>query len=283
MRTPPRLHRLLGPDGRCLDVAIDHGAFNEVSFLGGIEDMRRAVATVAAAAPDAVQLARGQAGLLQDLPGRAKPALVLRTDVTNVYGGEPPTRAFAELTEDAVLEAVRLDAACVVVNLLLWPADVELHRTCIANVARVRAACDRVGMPLMVEPIAMRPAGPGRGLVVDGDPARVVPLVRQAIELGADLIKADPTDRIEDWPRVVEVCAGRPLLVRGGGKAREEEVLARSVELLRLGASGLVYGRNVIQHPRPAAMVRALMAIVHENASAEQAVAISRAASEACG
>ena len=39
-----------------------------------------------AAAPDAIQLTVGQAPLLQALPGREKPALVLRTDVANVYG-----------------------------------------------------------------------------------------------------------------------------------------------------------------------------------------------------
>ena len=40
-----RLARLLGDDGRCLDVAIDHGVFNEPGFLPGIEDMARAVET----------------------------------------------------------------------------------------------------------------------------------------------------------------------------------------------------------------------------------------------
>lgn len=33
----PRLQRFLGADGRCFDVAIDHGFFNEHSFLAGIE------------------------------------------------------------------------------------------------------------------------------------------------------------------------------------------------------------------------------------------------------
>ena len=44
--------------------------------------------------------------------------------------------------------------------------------------------------------------------------------------------------------------------------------------MIRLGASGIVYGRNVIQHERPAWMTRALMAIVHDGASAEDALAM---------
>src|SRR6185369_12613571 len=46
MSVGPRLHRLLADDGRCFDVAIDHGLFNEGTFLSGIEDMARAVATI---------------------------------------------------------------------------------------------------------------------------------------------------------------------------------------------------------------------------------------------
>ena len=48
------------------------------------------VETLVAAGPDAIQLSVGQAPLLQALPGREKPALVLRVDVANVYGEQPP-------------------------------------------------------------------------------------------------------------------------------------------------------------------------------------------------
>ena len=277
MSVAPRLHRLLGPDGRCFDVAIDHGLFNEGSFLGGIEDMERAVDAIVTAGPDAIQLAPGQAPLLQRVPGKHKPALVLRTDVTNVYGRSLPAHPFVHLLDRALETALRLDAACVVANLFLLPDAPTLHEQCIDNVARLRVACDRWGMPLMVEPIAMKPAA-GGGLGVDGDPARIVPLVRQAIELGADLIKADPTDDVADFRRVVAVAAGKPVLVRGGGKASEAEILARTHALMQTGARGIVYGRNVIQHPRPTDMTRAFMAIVHEGAGVEAALAILRGA-----
>ena len=86
MSVLPRLNRLLGQDGRCFDVAIDHGLFNERSFLNNIEDMPRVVQRVREARPDAIQLSPGLAPLLQDVPGKDRPALVLRTDVANVYG-----------------------------------------------------------------------------------------------------------------------------------------------------------------------------------------------------
>jgi fructose-bisphosphate aldolase, class I len=37
----PRLNRLLADDGRCFDVDIDHGFFNERAFLDNIEDITR--------------------------------------------------------------------------------------------------------------------------------------------------------------------------------------------------------------------------------------------------
>jgi fructose-bisphosphate aldolase, class I len=254
----PRLNRLFAADGHCFDVAIDHGLFNEGAFLSGIEDVAAAVATVVDAAPDAIQLTPGQARHLQALPGPRKPALVLRTDVANVYTPELPRALFSELVGDPVGTALRLDAACVVVNLLLLPGQPELPRDCIRNVSALRAACDPVGMPLMVEPLVMKD-----GYGVDGDVEKIVPLVRQAVELGADVIKADPTDDVSQYHRVIEAASGRPVLVRGGGRVSDEEVLERTRALMDQGARGIVYGRNVIQHPDPAGMTRALMAVVH--------------------
>jgi DhnA family fructose-bisphosphate aldolase class Ia len=56
--------------------------------------MKHVVRTLVAAGPDAIQLSVGLAPLLQSQPGRDKPALVLRSDVANVYGpSRPPSRS----------------------------------------------------------------------------------------------------------------------------------------------------------------------------------------------
>ncbi len=256
-----RLNRLFhATSGRCIDVAVDHGFFGEPRFIAGIEDMERVIETLVAARPDAIQLSLGQAPLLQSLPGREKPALVLRVDVANVYGEQPPREAFSRVIDDAIGHAVRLDAACVCVNLFDIPGADALRRECLENISALRTAAGAAGMPLMVEPLVMTPAMGGYG--VDGDTERIVTLVRQAAELGADVIKADPTDDLSAYHRVV--TAGRvPVLVRGGGRVSDEEILARTRTVLEQGARGIVYGRNVIQHPDPAAMVRALRGVVH--------------------
>jgi DhnA family fructose-bisphosphate aldolase class Ia len=48
-------------------------------------------------------------------------------------------------------------------------------------------------------------------------------------------------------------------------------VLAKSSALLRQGAKGLVYGRNIYQHANPKAVVNALMAMIHNDAGGEEA------------
>lgn len=270
-----RLNRLFNPTSRrCLDVAVDHGFFGEPSFLTGIEDMPSTIDALASAAPDAIQLTPGQAPLLQARPGKDKPALVLRTDVANVYGTLLDSSLFSLHFPDAIEQAVRLDAACVVVNLLQLPGRPEVREACIRSIMAMRKDCTTYGMPLMVEPLVMRDNAHSGGYQVDGDTGKIVALVRQARELGADVIKADPTDHIADYHQVVQAAGDVPVLVRGGGKVDDEELLRRTEAVLAQGAAGVVYGRNIIQHKRPVAITRALMAVLHDGADAAAAVAL---------
>jgi len=274
-----RLNRLFhARSRRCFDVAVDHGFFNERNFLSGIENLERAIKTLVSAAPDAIQLTVGQASLLQSMPGKQKPALVLRTDVANVYGAELPRHLFSRIVENAVEQAIRLDAACVVVNLFRIPGEPEVTDQCIQNINKLKPKCDRYSIPLMIEPLVFRPNAQAGGYMVDGDPDRIIPLVRQAVELGADIIKADPTDDTGMYHRVIEIAGRIPVLVRGGGKAEDAEILSRTEKLMKQGAAGIVYGRNIIQHRDPAGMTRALMAIVHEGATATDAAKLIKTA-----
>jgi fructose-bisphosphate aldolase, class I len=267
-----RLSRLFNK-GRCLDIAVDHGFFGEGSFLAGIEDMDAAIKTLVNAAPDAIQLTIGQARKLQNVDQKDRPSLVLRTDVANIYGKKLPDHMFSISIEDPVLTAVRLDAAIVVVNLLDLPSRPEMLEACIRNIVKLRAQCDHYGMPLMVEPLVMKETN-GGGYASDGALEKVVPLVRQAVELGADVIKADPTDDPKDYVHVIKTAGDIPVLVRGGGRVPDEELLNRTQEVLNMGAAGIVYGRNIIQHATPDKMTRALMSMLHEGASVQSALAI---------
>ena len=268
-----RLNRLFNTkSNRCFDVAVDHGFFNQPGFLQGIESMPQVIETLVNAAPDAIQLTVGQAKHLQEVRGRLKPSLVLRTDVANIYGKELPSSRFSLIIEKTMLQAVRLDAACVCINLFQIPGAPEVHQQCVENILKLKPQADYYGMPMMIEPLVFQPNAEAGGYMVNGDLTEISHLVRQAVELGADIIKADPTDDVSLYHKVVETAGGIPVLVRGGGRVSDREILERTQGLLQQGAAGIVYGRNVIQHPNPRGITQALMAMVHDDASIESAL-----------
>jgi DhnA family fructose-bisphosphate aldolase class Ia len=274
MSVTPRLNRLFAADGKCFEVALDHGVHNEPSFLSGIENLKQVVSTVARANPDAILLSVGQAHWLQELPGKRKPALVLRGDPTNLYSTPTPKHAFCHLIDNAVEQAIALDAASLVVNLIWAPDQPDLYHQCLANICRLKPLCERYGLPLMVEPLGMLPDKRRGGYKLDPDIRRTVSLARQAVELGADVVKADLAENVHEYHRIVEAASPRPLLPRGGSRVSERELLERTFALMQQGVSGIVYGRNVYQHPHPENMIRACQAIVHEGATVSQAMSI---------
>ncbi|OAN77716.1 aldolase [Sulfitobacter sp. EhC04] len=269
--TKARMNRMF-TNGGCLDVAVDHGVCNEPSFLGGLEDMASVMNTLIEARPDAIQCAYGQADLLQSRPEKDKPALVMRIDMGNPYNDQRHRVMWSLLqnADEPIIGALEMDATAVVVNLFMLPEEPDLFRQCVANISRVRDACQRYGMPLMIEPLVMLPNDVRGGYQVDGDAEKIVTLVRLASEMGADIIKADPTADPQDFHRVIE-AARVPVLVRGGGKEDLKTVLTKSAALMAQGAQGMVYGRNIYQHDNPKAVVSALMAMIHNNASGEEA------------
>ncbi|MBO9570803.1 MAG: aldolase [Chitinophagaceae bacterium] len=272
-----RLNRLFNPaSNKCFDVAIDHGFFNEYSFLEGIENMQAAVKTIIEAAPDAIQLTVGQLKYLQSVAGKNKPSLVLRSDVANVYGPELSAASFSKMIGQPVLQAVRADAVCLCINLFSIPGAPEVTAQCIDNILKIKAESEIYSMPVMIEPLVFRPNSEKGGYIVDGDIKKILPLVRQAVELGADIIKADPTKDVVDYHRVIEIAGNVPVLVRGGSKASDEEILKRTKILMEQGAAGIVYGRNIIQHKKPNVITKVLMDMVHKDISVEEGLAALR-------
>ncbi|WP_118135615.1 class I fructose-bisphosphate aldolase [Oceanicella sp. SM1341] len=269
-----RINRMFR-NGKCLDVAIDHGVFNEPTFIPGLEDVTAVTRALVDAAPDAIQMNYGQADVLQTIAEPHKPALVMRVDVGNAYNTIRHREMWTVMqnAEEPLVGALQMDAVAAVVNLYLIPDEPALLRQSIENVSKVRRECEKYGMPLMVEPLVMQTPSEKGGYMVDGDTGKIVALVRMARELGADIVKADPTDVTEEFHRVVE-AARCPVLVRGGGRGEIGRVFDKTAALMGQGASGMVYGRNVYQHDNPAAVTRALMAIIHDGADGAAAMAL---------
>jgi len=101
-----------------------------------------------------------------------------------------------------------------------------------------------------------------------------VSVASHAVELGADVIKADPSENLSEYGRVMENASGKPVLLRGGSRVSDRELLLRTHTLMKVGASGIVYGRNIYQHQHPKKMLAACNAIVHAGASVAEAEVI---------
>jgi DhnA family fructose-bisphosphate aldolase class Ia len=99
---------------------------------------------------------------------------------------------------------------------------------------------------------------------------------RLAAELGADVVKVPyPIDaKPGDFLRVTESCFV-PVIVLGGASMNDDASLLKMVEdAMSAGAAGIAIGRNVWQHKNPALIARSLAAVVHEEASALEALAL---------
>jgi len=269
-----RLEGMFNPkSGKCINIALDLGIFGERSFAKGIEDLAKSLPAIIEGQPDAIQLNPGGLKIFNLLNLKTDVAIALRLDVTNAYEARDieyswDTADLATL-RDAFDERVKV----VVLNLLNIDENSRLQEQCVKNIQLIGAKCREEGIPLMVEPLVMT-AKSGTGTTSVGDVNKIAALVRQAVELGADLIKVDPTVPMTDFEQIVEIASGVPVLVRGGGSVPPRELLERTGTAIDSGASGVVYGRNIVQHPTPAKFIQSIRAIVHDNASVDEAMLI---------
>ncbi len=192
----------------------------------------------------------------------------------------PDTQAFSALT-GTVEDAVRLGADAVGYTVYVGsPAQDRDFR----QLVDVRRDADRFGLPLIVwayprgEFVAKK--GGRESLYAIDYAARV------ALELGADIVKVNypvasekdaespapyntmQLDPEQAFHKVVQ-SAGRALvLVSGGEKISDPELLAKVRSSMDAGATGIIFGRNMWQRPRGEALrlTRELHAIFREYA-----------------
>ncbi len=189
-------------------------------------------------------------------------------------------QAFSSLT-GTVEDAVRLGADAVGYTVYVGSPAQDLD---FRQFVDVRRDADRYGMPVIVwayprgEAVAKK--GGKESLYAIDYAARV------ALELGADIVKVNypvPSEKDADSPppyntlhlshvdafRKVVESAGRALvLVSGGEKVGDAELLDKVRSSMDAGATGIIFGRNLWQRPRDEALrlTRELHAIFAEYA-----------------
>jgi putative autoinducer-2 (AI-2) aldolase len=246
-----RLARILKPDtGRTVMLAVDHGYFQGPTT--GLEEPGKTVAPLLPWA-DSLMLTRGT--LRRCVPAETDIPIVLR-----VSGG---TSILGELSREgltvAMEDAVRLNACAVTLSIFV---GAEGERETLLNLARLVDEGERHGIPVLAVTAV------GREMTRD---ARYLGLCcRIAAELGAHFVKTYYCEGFEEVVRGTPV----PLVIAGGKKVPEKDAVRLARDAIAAGARGVDMGRNIFQSDCPVGMIRAVRAVVHENAAVEDAYAI---------
>jgi len=242
---------------RMVIVPMDHGL--SMGPIAGLEDMTAIVNKVAEGGANAVILHKGivragHRGYGRDI------GLILHLSGGTSLGPDP----LGKVPVATVEEAIKLGADAVSVHINVGAPNEPEQLRSLGDVAEI---CAGWGMPLLA---MMYPRGPK--VKSEHDPVMVAHAARVGAELGADIIKTNYTGDINSFKKVVRGCPV-PVVIAGGPKmATDRDVLEMALEATKAGGAGVSIGRNVFQHRNPVGMVRALVKIVHEEASVERAM-----------
>ena len=253
-----RLKRLLGPSGRLLAITIDHPITR--GLLPGLEDIRTTMRKVVAGGPDAITMHKGIAEKVFT-PYAGQSAMIMKASAYSVQ--YHPT--FDAPVAD-VEEAVRLGADAISVGCIVGGPEQTDQLTFLGKITKEASS---VGMPLVAH---IYPKG---SMIKDPHAAKAVTYAaRVGAELGVDIIKTLWTGSPESFREVVEGCPA--IVALAGGEMGEtlEDYLRMTREALDVGLGGVTYGRFVWQHDHPSAVIKALRALIHENASVEQSLKV---------
>lgn len=242
-----RMQRVIDSSGHTvilpLDIVVPVGPFDGAQDTGALVDMAGAVGV------DAVILRWGEAKRFVDrLSGEV--GLIVR--VSGSTGLHDADRQPVVLNTVLASLSIGADAVCV---------DVELggdgENESLAALARICEEAETLGVVVLAEvhvPPAPAPSGTSRAEALAWG-------TRTAREAGADLVKVSYPGSAEAVATICEL-AGIPIVIAGGAPRDPREALQAADDALRGGAAGTAFGRNVIGHPSPAEMQRALIDLV---------------------
>jgi len=246
-----RLSRLIKEDGRCQFLPIDHGYFQ-----GPTSCLEKPSETIEGLLPYADGLFVTRGVLRSSVPSNTSTPIILRVSGgTSVIGADLSN----ETITTSIDEVIRLNAAAVGMSIFVGS---DYEKQTLSNLSQLVNQCEPYGIPVM--------AVTAVGKELEKRTARYLALsCRIAAELGARIVKTYYSP--EDFDKVVEGCPV-PVVIAGGPKCETElEVFEFVYDGIQKGAIGVNLGRNVWQNRHPVPMMRALHAVIHNNATPREA------------
>lgn len=244
-----RLSQLIQKDGHCMFLPIDHGY-----FLGPTRKLEKPAKTIKPLFPyfDALFVTRGVLRSCIDAEN-SKP-IILR-----VSGGTSILKDLSnEVITTSVKEALRLNVSALGLSIFIGS---EHEKETLSNLANLINEAEEYGLPVM--------AVTAVGKELEKRDARYLSLCcRIAAELGAKVVK---TYWCENFEKVTQGCPV-PVVMAGGPQTKTKyEVFEFVYDGMQKGAIGVNLGRNIWQDEHPVAMIKALRAIIHGNATPKEA------------
>jgi putative autoinducer-2 (AI-2) aldolase len=245
-----RLSRLIQSDGHCFFMPIDHGYFQ-----GPTTKLEKPWETINPLLPyfDALFVTRGV--LRSAIPADIDKPIILRVSGGTSMVGKDLSD---EILTTSVEEALRLNVSAVGLSVFIGS---DYEKQTLSNLSTLVNECQKYGLPVM--------AVTAVGRELEKRDARYLGLCcRICAELGAHVVK---TYWCEEFDKVVNGCPV-PVVMAGGPKVdTDRDVFEFVYDGMQKGAIGVNLGRNVWQNTHPTAMAAALNAIIHENATPEEA------------
>ncbi len=238
-----RLARIFRPaTNRTVMLAIDHGYFQ-----GPTTGLERVDLSIVPLLPHADALMTTRGMVRSTVPAAARTPIVLRAS-----GGPSILR---ELSDERIAvgmeDAVRINASAVAVQVFIGG---EFETQSVRNMTRLVDEGQRYGIPVLAVTAV------GQELTRDARYLRLA--TRICAELGAHVVKTYYC--AEDFDTVTAACPV-PLVMAGGKKQPELAALTMAHQAIEQGAAGVDMGRNIFQSDHPAAMIRAIAAVVHDS------------------
>jgi DhnA family fructose-bisphosphate aldolase class Ia len=257
-----RLNRLIEAEtNTCLICAIDHG-MTSPQFLEGLYDTGARVQEAIEGGANVLMLGRGMAKSHAHLFHRETSLALM---LTASAAGRP---SGSEVTPiGSVEEALRIGADAVVVYVALAG---ENEPEMIGALSDVGEACESLGMPLIAEAEYPNAYQSLTEMTQSLGPDYLKRNARLCAELGADIVKVNWSGEAASFGQIIRAC-DRPVVLAGGSRISDLELLTRMEQARDVGAVGCSVGRNIFEARNPRAVTRAISRVFRDKWPARQA------------
>lgn len=257
-----RLKRVIDPAGVSIICALDHG-MTSPTFLEPLADIATRASETVAGGANVIMMSKGMIRVAEPAFSPTTSLALLLSASGNPGGDRPEIVQIAEVEEALVLGA---DA---VVLFTALGGDTEPGM--IEILASVGRECAALGMPFIAEAEFPTTYATVEELKQQYGFEYLRRDVRLCAELGADIVKTNWPGDPESFGKLVEAANGIPVVLAGGARLEDKELLRRMQVAVEAGAIGCSVGRNIFMHASPEAITRALARVIRERWSSDKA------------